>query len=245
MKKIKEIDQGKGEKSNPDEPTLGEASSDSEDEEKEDAKKFEVILAYRRILECMKPGESIQKTLQRLGKKRSQISSKERFERKKAGIVDEESALITELTELCNKILTKMGNMDIYQETYEQINAKFASKLKGTGALPATSSKNENDEDALDMYADDFDIKEKEKKTEPSTKAADEGKSAEQTTNPNDIQWEFKWKQDDTETHGPFSTQQMQHWVDQGYFKDGVFVKKSGVDSQFYSSNRVDFELYF
>lgn len=242
---IKHQDEKKAKANATGELTLGESSSDSEDEEDE-VKKFDIVLAYRRILECMQPKETIQKTLQRLGKKSAQISSIERFRRKRAGIVDEDAALVTELTELANKILTRMGNMDIYQETYEQIESKFASKLKGaTGVLSTAEEKKADEDDALDMYADDFDTKEKVKITEPSAKPADEEQSdAEKAALLNAVKWEFKWKQDDTDIHGPFSTEQMQHWVDQGYFKDGVFVRKSGEDSQFYTSSRVDFELY-
>lgn len=198
----------------------------------------------------MQPGETIQKSLQRLGKKSAQISSKERFARKKAGIVDEDAALITEITELSNKILTKMGNMDIYQETYEDINSRFASKLKGSGALSTDEKKKVEEDDELDMYADDFDTKEKQKKmTDDSTKPTDEAASEREKEETrcaisNEVKWEFKWKQEDTDTHGPYSTEQMQHWVDQGFFKDGVFVRKAGDESQFHSSNRVDFELY-
>lgn len=223
-----------------DERGLADSSSDSEDDgDANDGKKFDVITSYRRILELMQPKETIKRTLQRLGKQSANISSIERFRRKKAGIVDENAVLVTELTELTNKILTKQGNMDIYQETYEQINAKYGSKLKGAVL--------NDDNDALDMYADDFDAKEQNKMTAGPSGASQKVDNAAAGTSDvqNDaVQWEFKWKQSDSECHGPFSTEQMQQWVSDGYFKDGVFVKKTGTDTQFYSSNRVDFELY-
>ena len=59
-----------------------------------------------------------------------------------------------------------------------------------------------------------------------------------------DVTWEFKWQESSSEIHGPHTTNQMQAWVDQGYFKTPVLVRKCGSDSQFYSSARVDFELY-
>lgn len=37
---------------------------------------------------------------------------------------DPNSVSITKLTELANELLTRTGNMDIYQETYEQIKKK-------------------------------------------------------------------------------------------------------------------------
>lgn len=224
---------------------LADSSSESEDEGNDESlKKFDVIAAYRRILELMKPKETVQRTLQRLGKATAKISSIERFRRKKAGIIDENAALVTELTELCNKILTKMGNMNVYEETFEEISAKFASKLKGGGGFSLSKTdKTADTDDGLDMYADDFDSKEKKIKI-------DDGESSKQNettdlgVDDSKITWEFKWKLDDTKCEGPYTTDQMYKWSQDGHFKDGVFVKKFGTDQQFNSSNRIDFELY-
>lgn len=229
---------------------LADSSSESEDEGNDESlKKFDVIAAYRRILELMQPKETIQRTLQRLGKKSAKISSIERFRRKKAGIVDADAALVTELTELTNKILTKMGNMNIYEETFEEISAKFASKLKGGGefSLASASKSAVNADDALDMYADDFDTKEQKRITfenDDKSNAQTEDKTGTLGIDDSVITWEFKWKLDDTDIQGPYTTDQMYKWSQDGYFKEGVFVKKCGTDSQFSSSNRIDFELY-
>lgn len=225
---------------------LGDSSSESEDEENAEKQKslknFDVIAAYRRILELMKPRESIKRTLQRLGQSKEKISSIERIRRKKAGIVDENAKLVTELTELTNNILTKMGNMNVYEETFEEISAKFASKMKSS---------------SLDMYADDFDEQQqKAGASKDSVGAAASGSSSQQqpkesqpTTalgvDDSNITWEFKWSMDDAKIQGPYTTDQMYKWSQDGYFKDGVFVKKCGSESQqFNSSNRIDFELY-
>lgn len=198
-----------------------------------------MIAAYRRILELMQPKETIKKTLQRLGGKSAKMSSAERWKMKKAGIVDPNAVLVTELTELTNTILTRMGNMDIYEETYEQIHSKYSAKTK-------LDTKSENDptstNDELDMYADNFDTKEKMKLVGGVDASENAGKKDADAAV--EVMWEFKWKQTDTEVHGPYSSAQMQQWVSEGYFNDGVFVKKFGQDSQFNSSNRIDFELY-
>lgn len=56
------------------------------------------------------------------------LSASERLKLKKAGKLPTENIghpeKVTELTELANKILTEIGNMDIYQETYEFISEK-------------------------------------------------------------------------------------------------------------------------
>lgn len=120
--------------------------------------------------------------------------------------------------------------MDIYQETYEKISS-ILDKAKSKG------------EDAdLDMYADDFD--QKEKQTLGNKDETGE-KSQEDEDHSNEVKWEFKWSQDDNaEVSGPHSTEQMHKWATTGHFKTGVWVRKHGEDTSFYSSNRMDFELY-
>lgn len=222
-------------------------SDDSDDDDAAQESEFDVIASYRRILELMQPGETIKRTLQRLGGKSARMSSAERWKQRKAGVVDPNAALVTELTELTNGILTKMGNMDIYEENYEAIKKKYAVKIE-TGASGSTSSAAVAD--SLDMYADDFDEKEK-SLIKPISDAdlmkppATAGLLQPVVAIEAEIMWEFKWKPDDEEIHGSFSSAQMQHWVQEGYFKDGVLVRKVGQPSaQFNTSNRIDFELY-
>lgn len=164
----------------------------------------------------------------------TKISSAERWKRKKAGIVDESGQIVTRITELANQILTKTGNMDIYQETFEKISGILAKKEKI------------HEDTDLDMYADDFDQKEKATLGTAEKSGEDVKKDTEdETKNSNIVIWEFKWSQDDSaDISGPHSTEQMHKWMEEGYFKTGVWVRKHGEDSQFYSSNRMDFELY-
>jgi len=52
------------------------------------------------------------------------ISASERWRRKKGGESDSKEGnrqQVTELTELANRLLTRTGNMNIYQESYEHI----------------------------------------------------------------------------------------------------------------------------
>lgn len=63
------------------------------------------------------------------------MSASERWRRKKDGegdCTEGNRQQVTELTELANRLLTKTGNMDIYQEGYEHI-AKLVSIVS---ALP-------------------------------------------------------------------------------------------------------------
>lgn len=92
------------------------------------------------------------------GGKMKNLTTAQRWKRKKdpeAAKEDEEtSEKIAALTELANELLTRTGNMDIYQENYEQIKKKINVADKRSVTKMDTE---------LDMYADDFDTKEKEK----------------------------------------------------------------------------------
>ena len=72
-------------------------------------------------------------------------------------------------------------------------------------------------------------------KAESPTKEADSDK----------VLWEYKWEdEDEAKIHGPFSSEDMQAWVDEGQFPEGVFVRKVGSGQGFYTSKRIDFDLY-
>ena len=61
------------------------------------------------------------------------------------------------------------------------------------------------------------------------------------------VKWEYKWEDsEDAEIHGPYTSTQMSEWKEEGYFPDNVFVRKTsaGPDAKFYSSRRIDFDLY-
>ncbi|XP_029168246.1 CD2 antigen cytoplasmic tail-binding protein 2 homolog [Nylanderia fulva] len=203
---------------------------------------FDPIPLYKQILEFLKPGETVSKTLCRLGKGKKKLTTAERWKRKKeCKTSDEEdpnSVSITKLTELANELLTRTGNMDIYQESYEQIKKKI-----NAGNKHACPSKQEAE---LDMYADDFDEKEKAKLDDTNNdKTADSTSAEESTSLAENVTWNLKWSQDeDAEIHGPYTTQQMQSWAKEGYFKKGAWVKRTGQQNQFYNAARVDFELY-
>jgi len=151
--------------------------------------------------------------------------------------VDEASETITKITGLVNEILTKTGNMSVYELTYEQIQQKVKAM---SDKAEAGSSK----EPELDMYADDYDEKMKTQLKEPSSKSVTFAKPEDRTEEEPALMWEYKLSQnDDDEIHGPFTTKQMSKKADDGDFKESVFVRKVG-EERFYSSARIDFELY-
>uniref|UniRef100_A0A1B6GNW5 GYF domain-containing protein n=1 Tax=Cuerna arida TaxID=1464854 RepID=A0A1B6GNW5_9HEMI len=207
---------------------------------------YDDISVYREIIPFMKPKETVAKSLRRLaGNHNKPISSAERWKRKKAGIdtskEEEEAKLnVSKLTELANKILQNTGNMDVYQESYEYITEKIDL---------ATRKKPEAKSAELDMYSDDFDTKEKERletKDTPSTypSSTQSDTTAKPPEDSGEVTWEFKLEKDSTEISGPHSSEQMQKWTDEGRFKKEVWVRKCGQDGDFYTSKRIDFDLY-
>lgn len=73
----------------------------------------------------------------------------------------------------------------------------------------------------------------------------EEAPTANITVSSAEVQWEYKWENsDNAEILGPFTSSDMQQWVDEDKFPQGVFVRKVGSDQDFYTSRRIDFELY-
>lgn len=68
----------------------------------------------------------------------------------------------------------------------------------------------------------------------------------EDTSLDNEVMWEFKWEdKEDAKVYGPFPTSQMLQWVTDKYFENGVYVRQCNKsDAKFYSSKRIDFDLY-
>ncbi|XP_022228609.2 CD2 antigen cytoplasmic tail-binding protein 2 homolog [Drosophila obscura] len=189
---------------------------------------FNLSMTLRQILEYLKEDESVQQALKRLGNQRPAVTTLERIKQKKAGIVDPKTQDILKLTELANEVLIKTGNMNIYEETSESIKLKLTD-------LPSTSKAKIDSE--VDMYSDDFDLKE-------SQLVKARTKLNQSLTDSSAVMWEFKWTQNSDEIHGPFATDKMLKWSKEKYFKNGVYARKCGEKSNFYSSNRIDFELY-
>jgi CD2 antigen cytoplasmic tail-binding protein 2 len=187
-------------------------------------KKFDPIPIYKEMLTLLLPGETVLKALKRLGGGKVQTAS-ERWKKKKKqqdeGDIPQTNELnkenIAKLTEHANSILSNMGNMDIYQETFEGIRFKITKSVE-------VSTQSTND---LDMFGEMFDEKNKADSNkresesvqgEPITKKVrfneDEGQANRGEIKPETVQWEFKWKQDEeSEVHGPHSTAEMLDWV--------------------------------
>jgi len=211
---------------------------ENEDEAENTAQeKYNELSNYKLMLELMRPGESVAKTLRRLGGKKGFVSQSQRWKKKKAGVVEdpaeaENKSNMLKLTGLADSILTRSGNMEIYEETYEGILFKIKSEEEKRVGPKTSIPDGTTEDDALDMFADSLDdTSGKNDKDDKSVSVLD------------DVMWEFKWNEEDTEIHGPHNSQSMLDWQETGYFKDGVLVRKVGT-TDFSNSKRIDFELY-
>ncbi|XP_054710883.1 CD2 antigen cytoplasmic tail-binding protein 2-like [Uloborus diversus] len=217
--------------------------SDSDDELPE----VNLFSHYSKMLTLMKPKETVQKAICRLGGSKSGSgSASSRWKKKKENGANAENSEETEnkeklalLTSLANDII-QSGDMDIYQQTYEKM--QFHVNKTSSSTLNISEK---NDEAALDMFGDDFEETVDESK--PSQSGQDSSPPHSSVVDPDaEVQWEFKWENtNDAKIYGPYPTSQMFQWVTEKYFEDGVFVRQVGkTDPSFNSSKRIDFELY-
>ena len=191
---------------------------------------------YKAILALMKPGETVARAIRRLSGASGSAPGQQRIMQQRQRKIDqklkkgqplspEEEATrlsrldMTKLTGLADAVLSRSGNMEIYEETYE----KISYLLKQT------------EDDALDMFADELDGKPKEEiETEKTVIDFNE-----------EVHWEFKWENTDSaEIHGPHSSSEMLKWQENSFFAKGVYVRKVGGSKDFTDGKRIDFDLY-
>ncbi|KAL8176608.1 UNVERIFIED_CONTAM: hypothetical protein K2H54_036918 [Gekko kuhli] len=231
----------------------------AEDDEEEDDDSLEVgqtPLDKRQLLEGMvdlvQPGETVARAIQRLGDKggtKSTGRQRRPWSRLKAEEAEpveegdpqklgspERKEQLERLSGLADQMVAR-GVYEIYQETRE----KLALRLRALDHPPAAPSAPEPE---LDMFAEDIDEAKLGEKT--AVAAGGEERQSGSDNVLSEVMWEYKWENTNTsELYGPFSSSQMQDWVSQGYFPDGVYCRKmENAGGQFYNSKRIDFDLY-
>lgn len=95
----------------------------------------------------------------------------------------------------------------------------------------------------MDIFADDETTADIKKNND--TPSTSESSSADfMVTGDEKVMWEYKWDEENgSQVYGPYSSEDMLAWSEQGYFRDGVYVRKKD-EEKFYSSKRIDFDLY-
>lgn len=137
-----------------------EESSDEEEEE------IDKIPIYKEMLTLLKPGESIVKAIRRLGGKGGKTqSASQRWKKQKTEETDpqkiQEKENMLKLTGLADSLL-QSGNMEVYEMTYEKITYEL-KQLEGKTEISSHIPKDIDDDDALDMFAENFDKKDNDK----------------------------------------------------------------------------------
>jgi CD2 antigen cytoplasmic tail-binding protein 2 len=162
------------------------------------------------------------------------------------------------LTGLADQILTRSGNMEIYEETFESISFKIKQADEKRFGAKTSIPEDVDDDDALDMFADSLDDKTVGKGLPEASANGSKNGSSTVIKNGNaeaisgkkeivldEIMWEFKWENtEESEIHGPHTSDKMHQWQESGFFDKGVFARKVGGGGEFNTSKRIDFELY-
>ncbi|KAK9534788.1 hypothetical protein VZT92_007211 [Zoarces viviparus] len=222
------------------EKQAGKVNDEVEDEEEEMEPAEDPLASFTQhqlteaVVELLLPGETVATALRRLGGLGGRKKGKLREESEPTEENKRDTEKLDRLTSLADRLVVS-GMFEIYQQTYE----KLAYLMKSmTSKRPAVEKNQggEEEEDELDMFADKLD------KTQTGRAKEDE----EDKIVSDEVMWEYKWEnKEDSEIFGPFTSQQMQGWVDEGYFSTGVYCKRiNQTGTQFYNSKRLDFELY-
>ncbi|KAI4822352.1 hypothetical protein KUCAC02_007904 [Chaenocephalus aceratus] len=185
------------------------------------------------VVELLHPGETVAKALRRLGGLGGRKRGKLREDSKPTEEAKRDTDKLDRLTALADRLVGS-GMFEIYQQTYEKL-AYLMKSMNSKRPAVKKSPGGDGEEDELDMFADKFDEKNTGKSDEEEDNTVSDG-----------VMWEYKWENtDDSEVFGPFNSQQMQGWVDEGYFSTGVYCKRIDQEgAQYYNSKRIDFELY-
>ncbi|CAB4484931.1 hypothetical protein RhiirA5_481446 [Rhizophagus irregularis] len=206
---------------------------------------------WKELLTIMKRGETLLDALQRLGGKLNNKGKNKRGQKqykRKKGKTDEETEMVIDkeltseeiieqeckkqierLTDLSDKMMA-LGHFNVYDDTWEQI----LRNLKREGIVPedwVPSSIEENVEDNRDNT---LNVSYNEISSNVPTNLSTQ-----------QLYWEYKWTDssgaNSNEIHGPFSGEDMKAWNDQGFFAQGILLRRANTEDEFVSSNGIDF----
>ncbi|XP_039979784.1 CD2 antigen cytoplasmic tail-binding protein 2 [Xiphias gladius] len=234
-------DEAEEEKQREEQQADREKEEEEEEEEREPAE--DPLASYTQhqlteaVVELLLPGETVATALRRLGGLGGRKKGKLREENEPTEETKRDTEKLDRLTALADRLVGS-GMFEIYQQTYEKLvylMKSMNSKRPAVGPESTGGGGGDDEEDELDMFADKFDETHgRRSKEEENKRVSDE------------VLWEYKWDtKDNSEIYGPFTSQQMQDWVDEGYFSSGVYCRRVDQEgSQFYNSKRLDFELY-
>jgi len=232
---------------------------DANDEAEDEAEAaYNEIEVYKSVLALMKPGDTVAKAIRRLSgvgpgqqkvvlQKERKIAQKLKKHQK---LTEEEEGFqkgredMKRLTGYADSILSRSGNMEVYEETYEKIAYRLKEENEKANMMSGSATEipeGTEDDDALDMFADKF----QEKVPVPTAAAIAPTANSASVDIDIEVMWEYKWDNTaDAEIHGPHSSTNMLKWQENGFFDKGMFCRKVGENSSFLDGKRIDFDLY-
>ena len=147
---------------------------ESSDEETE-VEAVDEVTVFRQIVLLMRPHETVGKALRRLGGGKAGLTSgsaSQRLKAKRAKLKGEagpadllkaaqqkqDKENVEKLTGLADKLF-QHGNLEIYQDTFEKLHFLINKAEEQDDALKTVVPAGMDDDDALDMFADNIDNK--------------------------------------------------------------------------------------
>ncbi|XP_025089659.1 CD2 antigen cytoplasmic tail-binding protein 2-like [Pomacea canaliculata] len=244
----------------------------AEEDSKEELPPVDKVAIFSQMLEILKPQESVAKALRRLSKSKGKpLSTAQRWKAKRqkmsaaekeAGETakeEEDQQTMLRLTEMADT-LVQDGMMEIYEATREKVAHMLKQEQESKGKVSIKVPRKISDDDALDMFGENFDKQEAEKLSGKNSVGNEEKEpeeeqkgacsdslqdSGDENKDADEVRWEYKLKNTETaELFGPYSTSQMVMWQEEGKFTSGAFCRRAGSGSQFYSLARIEFDLY-
>ncbi|CAF2634990.1 unnamed protein product [Rotaria sp. Silwood2] len=222
---------------------LSNDDDDDNDNDDTDKNQFNEINTLQSMLTIMEPGETVARTIKRLGTVISNNKPKQQWKQRKPlpGEIQtvktveqtpeelkKNKLLLEEMSGLADQFVSN-GELDIYQETYERLKTKL-DRLQSSNSSKTTT------DSAFNMYGD----------SDVSSSVNKSTSSKNINTSSSEVLWEYTTDGNSTENlQGPFTTEQMVRLINtEGKLdKNKVLCRRIGTE-QFYSIKRIDFDLY-
>lgn len=155
-------------------------NEDEDEEEEEEEAREDPLALYtpyqllEAVVNLLQPGETVSAALRRLGglggrKKKGQAKDEAKEEKDGTSIRDAEK--LDRLTALADRLVV-LGEYEIYQQTYEKLAYRLKGMQRRDAAAKRDKNENSEEEEELDMFADQFDEQHGRKK-EQKTKDED------------------------------------------------------------------------
>ncbi|CAF3712821.1 unnamed protein product [Adineta steineri] len=213
----------------------------SDDDKADDSNEFNEIKIIQSMLSIMQPGETVVRTIKRLGAILSTNKPKQQGKQRKllpgeipkSTTVEQtpeelkKNKLLLEEMSGCADQFVSNGEIDIYQETYERLKSKLDRSQTSTTSKATTDS-------SFDMYGDTDVTSSINKPASTNTNASSE------------VLWEYTTDENSADNlQGPFTTEHMIRLTNMEGKLDKNIVRCRRIGTQqFYSIKRIDFDLY-